>query len=160
MRVLLGLGACLLLVAADEAADPLVGVWKLRSVVAGGQTRVEKARTTFTFKNSKLVMKNRAKELVYSYTLDPSKKPAAIDLVGEGRYEGVKSQGIYEVDGDELKLSIASSPEDPKDPRPKGFTGDHLKGCTLFTLKRDTASDKEQKSTDLEKAEKKDKEKP
>jgi uncharacterized protein (TIGR03067 family) len=62
--------------------------------------------------------------------LDPSKKPKTIDLTTE--FDGQKAtlKGIYQLDGDELKICFGQQ-------RPKEFPTKVDSGTMLYVLKRD-----------------------
>lgn len=68
--------------------------------------------------------------------LDPSKKPAAFDVVAlQGLLQGMTGFGIYQIKGDEFTFVMPDQVgEDP----PKGFTQDTMGDCTMYTLKRMT----------------------
>ena len=65
-----------------------------------------------------------------TFTLDPSKKPKAIDLKIEGNDQVI--QGIYELDGDTLKLCYAA----PGEERPKQFGTKAGSGHALVVWKK------------------------
>jgi uncharacterized protein (TIGR03067 family) len=69
------------------------------------------------------------------YTLDPGKKPKAIDLVDLGRKDGKPSPGIYLLDGDDLKLCWDANGNS----RPSEFTkvGKGGQDLRLLVLKRE-----------------------
>src|SRR5262245_30395886 len=67
------------------------------------------------------------------YALSPDKRPKAIDIFHpniEGKQE-VKGEGIYELEGDNLKLCFATD----LTPRPTEFAA--KKGTILYVLKRE-----------------------
>jgi uncharacterized protein (TIGR03067 family) len=65
-----------------------------------------------------------------TFTLDPSKKPRAIDVKLEGSDQAV--QGIYEIDGDTFRMCYAA----PGGERPKEFATKAGSGHTLAVWKR------------------------
>jgi uncharacterized protein (TIGR03067 family) len=65
-----------------------------------------------------------------TFTLDPSKKPKAIDVKLEGSDQAV--QGIYEIDGDTFKMCYAA----PGGERPKEFATKAGSGHSLAVWKR------------------------
>jgi uncharacterized protein (TIGR03067 family) len=74
------------------------------------------------------------KTLEYTFRLDPSKKPKAIDATRQdGAGKGKSAQGIYELDGDTLKLCLPSRLEKE---RPTEFAAPEKSGLILLTLKR------------------------
>ena len=67
--------------------------------------------------------------------IDPTKKPAAIDLkITKGKDEGKSQQGIYELQGDTLKICMAPAGAEK---RPTAFKSEEGSEIELFTLKRD-----------------------
>jgi uncharacterized protein (TIGR03067 family) len=150
MRLTVGLAACILLVAAEDkgkakkAADPLTGTWKAVSVVANGDEVEQFKGTLFTYKDGTLTRKNEQGEQVSSYKLDPTKKPATIDITAKGgRNEGQTRKGIYEVKGDDLKVCVAFMPDAD---RPKEFASEAGSGNILITLKREAGAKGDAKS--------------
>ena len=94
----------------------------------------EKARLTFT--KDKFTLEFMGKTVMGTFKLDPTKKPATIDMtVTKGsdadtqNYEGKTSLGIYAFDGDKLKWL---APQPGKDERPKAFPVDDEKPKGLY----------------------------
>jgi len=112
-----------LLIAADAKDDQkkLDGTWVL---VSGDTDGVKVAEPVI--KSSKLVFKGdehtvTVGDVVMKGTqkLDPSKKPAAIDIMDtDGPFKGKTLLGIYELSDDTFKVCIASPGKD----RPKEFS--------------------------------------
>jgi uncharacterized protein (TIGR03067 family) len=130
---------------AKKALDDLQGVWKPKSLHVGGR-RVPPEKIpgiTFTFKDHAVIFSgpgksddtDKGKVVGKSDTLkvkvDPSKKPAEITLTGES---GKVQLGIYEQDGDTLKLCLA---EEGDQTRPKAFVGKAPKLTMSWILTRD-----------------------
>src|SRR5207244_1307339 len=101
----------------------LEGEWSMVSGEANGEAlpeevvkgakRVSKGGETTVSLNGEVFMKAK-------YTVDPSKKPKAIDYaVTEGMAQGKKQLGIYELKGDTLKVCFAA----PDQERPSDFKG-------------------------------------
>ncbi len=111
------------------------GKWMLTSAVMNGtEIPKDQVKGELVFKGNK-----------YSYTtgegetgggtfkLDTSKKPEAMDAVpSEGPAKGETVQVIYELDGDNLKICMAS----PGTKRPKEFKADADSNQWLLTYKR------------------------
>ncbi len=58
--------------------------------------------------------KDHKKLYVMTYKLDPSRKPHAIDMtIAEGRDKGKTAKGIYELQGDNLKLCYSIGGDRP-----------------------------------------------
>jgi uncharacterized protein (TIGR03067 family) len=99
---------------ADEKADvakelkKFHGVWTFESVEAGGKkTPAEELKgLTVTFAGDKYTVKKGDEVIqVGIQKLDPSRSPKAIDVtVTEGLRKGAVMLGIYEIDGDTLKV--------------------------------------------------------
>ena len=118
----------------------LQGEWSMVSGSADGQPMSEEMRKQMkrvckgdeatTTMGTNIFLKARI-------TLDPSKKPKAIDYeMTEGFTKGKKQLGIYEVDGDTFKACFAK----PGEPRPADFTSKPGDGRTSSVWKREKAS--------------------
>jgi uncharacterized protein (TIGR03067 family) len=124
--------------AADkEHTNQLLGTWVVVSGEEDGkpspEEKIKGSKMTVDGKTIKLSDKDDKQLWILDYKLDPSKKPAEIDMtVAEGQGAGKSSQGIYELEGDSLKLCYALPGAD----RPKTFktTAGAKENC--FTLKR------------------------
>ncbi len=122
--------------AAKKDMAALEGEWTMVSGERNGEAipedfvktgkRVSKdGETTVTFGDNVLM---RAK-----YTLDPSKKPKAIDYeITEGMNKGKKALGIYEIDGDTVKFCFAG----PDMERPTDFSAKADSGRVLSVWKK------------------------
>ena len=94
------------------------GTWTFESVEAGGKEipAAEFKGMTVTFEGDKYTVK-KGDEVVQAATqkLDPSRSPKAIDVtVTEGPNKGAVMLGIYEINGDTLKVCF--DPEGKKRP--------------------------------------------
>jgi uncharacterized protein (TIGR03067 family) len=115
------------LVAADDAKkddkDLWQGTWVMLSGEANGETIAPEQAQLFkrVVKGDKLTITRDGEELYQgSFKLDPSKKPKSIDVTIEtGDAKGMTMIGIYEFDGDTLKICMARLDS----PRPTEFTG-------------------------------------
>lgn len=126
--------------ARDDAkgdAAKLEGAWVMVSGEANGQ-----AMPAELVKTGKRVAKNGETSITFggqtyfkaTYTLDPSKKPKAIDYVmTEGTTKGKTHLGIYELDGDTVKFCFGG----PGAERPTDFTAKADSGRTLSVWTRD-----------------------
>jgi uncharacterized protein (TIGR03067 family) len=116
-------GLAVAVVAADKADDDLAsfkGNWKVSDSLAGGNGKalmpfsksgktadaVQVAGDKVTF----LLGKDKLGE--FSVKLDPSKSPATIDFIQDGK---TTYSGIYELKGDTLRLCILEGKERPTD---------------------------------------------
>jgi uncharacterized protein (TIGR03067 family) len=120
--------------AAPAATASIEGTWYVASMEAGGKAdrpespeemRIVLTKTMFT-------MPGNAGGTA-SYTVDSQKKPAEIDLtLGTPNGSTDKVLGIYELNGNSLKLSMGN----PKEPRPIEFTTKPGQKHTTFVLER------------------------
>jgi uncharacterized protein (TIGR03067 family) len=135
--------AAVALTAADPAADAkkdldkLQGTWIMAELeVEGAQVAPERLRgTKLVVKGDKYIVtvKNESHETVI--TLDPTKKPKAIDMVfRDGPNKDKVHRGIYEVNGDTFKLCRGREPEAE---RPKEFGSWPDTGVFLVVWKRE-----------------------
>jgi uncharacterized protein (TIGR03067 family) len=97
-------------------------------------------------------------DATFSYKIDPRSSPKTIDLLqptpesqakhrpGDKEYqEAVVALGIYEIDGDRLRICLTRyEPSVKSDQRPKTLTIDPNSGNTLFVLQRYRLSEDEQ----------------
>jgi uncharacterized protein (TIGR03067 family) len=129
MRIVLVALACVVGIAAsgarsDETADvekevkKFQGAWSFESVEAGGQKLPadDFKGVVLTFEGQKhTVRKDNEVLQVGTQKLDPSKSPKTIDVtMTEGPNKGTVMLGIYEIDGDTLKVCF--DPEGKKRP--------------------------------------------
>ena len=125
--------------AADDAtkdSEKLAGTWVGTAAEDYGQKVPEEqakelrlvfAGTEFTASHGdKTVMKG-------NFTLDPAKKPKAIDLKStSGRHEGKTLEGVYELDGDTFKICFV----EPGAKRPKELASTLDNSAFLLVCKR------------------------
>ena len=74
----------------------------------------------------------------WSYRLDPSRKPATLDLTTTSGDKEVTYPCIYKLDGDELTVCLQNSPEKG---RPTTFESKPGSGIGKFVYARSTAGD-------------------
>lgn len=120
--------------------DKIVGVWQIVSADFGAGVPVPKDN----FKQRRLEFKAGGKLVIrtgdkpaeeFEYKLDPAPKVKAIDVIEDGDV----SPGIYELDGDTLKLGVV---EDGNAVRPTEMKPG-AKGVSVMTLKRVKAEKKD-----------------
>jgi uncharacterized protein (TIGR03067 family) len=117
-------------------ADKLPGTWKYVSGTKDGekmdQDRLKDQEVILT--KDKLTLKSPEGMFVMKYELDAKKTPVEIKLeILEGPVgEGMKANGIIELNGDDLKLCYAPMGGDA----PKTFESKQGGGFHLFVLKR------------------------
>ena len=127
---------------ADEKADAakkLNGSYTVVEVLVDGKPDAEKKNdiSAFTIKDGTITAKTKNREEKATFKLDPSKKPAHIDLSPEN--EKITILGIYETKETDagLELIIAFSDEGPKGERPKDFKGGKDTFVIKFLRKKD-----------------------
>ena len=143
MRGLVTFSAVLLLIGADDPQDAakkeaakLQGEWTMVAGEKDGRTapknfiegakRVCKDDELTVTVNDRLYMKAKI-------SIDPSKKPKAIDyIVMEGDNKGKTLPGIYELEGDTVKFCFAAPDHD----RPMDFSAEKGSGRTFSVWKR------------------------
>ena len=125
----------------QEKDDPLQGKWTLAQIERGGKSPTPEQLQLKPYKvvikgNTLRISDENDKGEGATFTRDQSKKPNEIDLLfKEGPKEDIerKAIGIYELDGDTLKLAWRKD----GGPRPTEFTS--IKGertSELLILKR------------------------
>ena len=131
LRRVMVLPAILLFLAADTPNDSTEGkglpegTWRMTSFKAGGKRAFEGSENLFTIEITKdqMVWKSgTTTQLTNTYKVDPTKKPAWIDLTytsGPGKGKTVK--GVFEVKDGELTINHGSEngdrPTSIDDPR-------------------------------------------
>jgi uncharacterized protein (TIGR03067 family) len=126
----------------DATKDDLAkfeGTWKVQSATLGGEEVPPEAAekmeivvsgTTIAIKDADRAGKDGKPEEA-SFKLDPSKKPAHIDLTPTKKDDKRTVQGIYEFDGDTLKLCW-----NKHGTRPTEFASKPGTDMGMFVLKR------------------------
>jgi uncharacterized protein (TIGR03067 family) len=119
-----------------KGQDALEGTWKVTSVETGGQKGGGDENVVIEFKKDRYTVKLDGNEIEQgTFKLDPTKKPKTIDFsITKGNDMGKKQPGIYDVDGDTLKICV-TMPD--KDDRPKEMASKADSQHTLFVLKRE-----------------------
>ncbi|HEY7330569.1 MAG TPA: TIGR03067 domain-containing protein [Gemmataceae bacterium] len=119
-------GAACSVNAADTDEEMLQGEWILSSIEIQGKTLpapLGKGGSIIFAKDGKLVMKDPGKtDRNGTYKIDASKNPKQIDLTVSREGEAV--HGIYELDGEKLKMAFSS--DGPKGHRPSDFKGENV----------------------------------
>ena len=126
--------------AADDAKsvlEKLQGTWVCVAAEDKGDkfTEAEAKEESFVIKGDKItyLRKGRARG-EKTFTIDPSKKPAAIYFLDE---DGKKNHAIYALEGDELKLRVNGRFQaNNADEAPKDFSTKVGNSALLWVLKR------------------------
>jgi len=124
---------------AKKDLDTIQGTWMIASGVYGGEDINSDlvSKLSFEIKGDQLLLKGD-EEVVKDYAkitlrLDPSGKPKLIDFtVGQGEEKGAVIEGIYEINGDELKICAKLGAKE----RPAEFKSPENSRVALLTLKR------------------------
>ncbi len=119
-RALLILTAALL-AAADKPPDDvkkdlekMQGTWVMTVLEIDGKLVPEEKLkdTTLVIKGDKYTTTVKGKSHEATFTLDPAKKPKAIDMtMADGPNKDKVHRGIYELDGDTLRLCRGQQPD-------------------------------------------------
>lgn len=121
---------------AEKELKKFQGVWTIESLESGGKKIPAEAMKgmTLTYEGDKYTVKN-GKDVIQvgAQKLDPSKSPKTLDgTITEGFGKGAVMPGIYEIDGDTLKVCF----DEEGKKRPTEFkTADGSK-TTLVVYKR------------------------
>src|SRR6516162_5222640 len=82
--------------------DKIQGTWTMVSGMREGKPFPEEAKNRkITFAGNKMKLKMNDQEHEVTFKLDPAKKPKEIDV----DFDGQAGKGIYELDGDTLKIA-------------------------------------------------------
>ncbi len=132
---------------AQSDKEKLQGVWKVVSVVKGGKPETDARPAEMIFEGDKLIMSAEGKTATSTFKLDEKVKPKAIDITlaeGAEKEKGTTFKGIYELNGDDLRICLGAAEAAAKPPRegeregserPPDFKGGEKD--ILFTLKRE-----------------------
>jgi uncharacterized protein (TIGR03067 family) len=112
----------------------LQGTWKVTSSVSKG-VKAEPEEIFLIFRGDAILIREDGKTAEnFSFLLDPSKKPKEIDLTLKvGAQKGRVDRGIYQLDGDTLRICIQSNKDAP---RPGEFVSPQNSELWLVTLQR------------------------
>ena len=122
---------------AREGSDKLLGTWSVVSGEEDGkpspEEKIKGSRMTVDKKSIKLTDKDDKQLWVLAYKTDDTKTPRQITMtVVAGTDDGKSAEGIYEVDGDTLKICYGL----PGAERPKDFKTTTGSKENCFVLKR------------------------
>ena len=117
---------------AKNAEDQkLQGTWQvLRQEYDGNDVNTEETRVVIS--PGKIIIKDKRGERTIPYTLDPSMKPKTIDLTLPSNGTAIPCIGIYQLDGDTLKICFGEKGQ----ARPTEWTSPKGSRLTLFVLRR------------------------
>lgn len=124
-----------------EDSVRIQGKWVVMSAEAAGMPLKDNIGDTITFEKNKWTIKqdkrgDRLEEGSESGTfqLDPKKTPKQIDVTSDRAEVNGAVKGIYELDGDTLKICIGDAPEEERPT--KIATDPKRKKLALLVLKR------------------------
>ena len=131
---------------AREELGKLQGTWVLTAMEKNGNAAPEfvLGKLTLTFKGDTMAMGGALTDATrkapdypqFTVTLDPSKKPKAIDATpSNGEFKGKTVLGIYQRDGEELKICL---PKQGDKQRPSDFRSPVGSDVAFMTFKRST----------------------
>lgn len=128
-----------LTVAAPAAKDPpkkdvpsLVGKWTAESTIKGGRPDDNPSDATMEFTaDGNVVLKDRGNGITGTYTTDPKKDPAELDLTLEGGGMSIHMPAIFKVEKDTLTVCLVFMGD-----RPRKFESPEGSMTVLVTLKR------------------------
>ncbi len=111
----------------------LQGTWAMKSVeIMGMKIELPKGQElAFTFDGDKFIVHENMHREEGTYKLDESKTPKTIDMVTSKPQANQTIKGIYQLEGDTLK--IAFDPQGPGGNRPTSFDP---KGAAVIIFKR------------------------
>jgi uncharacterized protein (TIGR03067 family) len=117
--------------------DKIKGNWTMASAKKNGKDvpQEEFKGIKFTFDGDKMIMMMKDMKMEMPYKIDPTKKPKEVDVTLP---DGKTGTGIYELDGDTLKIAHGES----GDPRPKDFVSKEGSNISVMVLKREKADKK------------------
>jgi uncharacterized protein (TIGR03067 family) len=122
--------------------EKIQGTWVATEITCAGEKSPEKrvAGTKMRFKNDKIAYTLPPSDeqtivvgaaSMFSFRLDPTKAPRAIDMVPlDGAWKDLKMPGIYQLDADTLTICFHDGPSDG---RPKDFAAP--KDSTIVVVK-------------------------
>ena len=121
--------------AKEANADKLEGTWQVVMFIKDGNEapKEEAATIKLVFKGDSFTVIHREQKMTGKFAADPGQKPATLDIeVTEGADKGDSQMGIYELDGDTLRVCTAHNGV----ARPTKFESTAGSQCLLITLKR------------------------
>lgn len=145
--VILAVASCVgvagVLTAGDEAAIQkdrklMAGTWRVLSIERDGKKttaeQLEKTRSIISADGTAMVQREGKTIIKGNFKIDPTKKPKQSEATyTQGDLAGKTVLGIYEVDGDSMRICYAIPGKD----RPTEFSSKEGSGHVLITYKRD-----------------------
>jgi uncharacterized protein (TIGR03067 family) len=119
----------------QQAAEALKGQWLMtKATVNGAPNSRQAGRVRYFFDGaSSFIMSNDyAVTLEGDFTIDPGRSPRTIDLVSGNAAAQNRMYGIYEIEGDTLKLCLSMN----ANRRPSKFESKRGSGESFYVFKR------------------------
>ena len=116
----------------EQALAKLQGNWRVERIEENGVAEPEEEvkRFILVFKGTRINVELRGQTEHTDFQINPDKSPKEIDMTPQyGDDKGKTFRGIYEIDGDTLRICATPLAE-----RPKTFVSE--KGTMLMVLKR------------------------
>jgi uncharacterized protein (TIGR03067 family) len=115
-------------------AEAIQGQWLMTRAVIGGEPSDGQVGRARYFFHTRDYIKSLDEKVIIEgeYTIDPTKSPRSIDLIQTMTEPPTRWLGIYDLDGDVLKLAFSGRP----DLRPESFATKVGVAGFCFTLKR------------------------
>jgi uncharacterized protein (TIGR03067 family) len=116
----------------EQALAKLQGKWRVERIEENGVAEPddEAKRFLLTFKGTRIDVQLRGQTEHTDFTINPEKSPKEIDMIPQyGDDKGKVFRGIYEIDGDSVRICATPLAE-----RPKKFASEQ--GTLLLILKR------------------------
>jgi uncharacterized protein (TIGR03067 family) len=125
---------------AKSDKDQIQGRWQVESAVRGGQEidGVQGFGVFYEFAGDKFILELGGQKHEGTFKLDPTKKPKTIDITLKMDDQESKRLGIYELDGDTLKICRG----EPDETRPTEFKSKEGTQNVLAVAKRQKKEDK------------------
>src|SRR5262245_23708003 len=112
--------------------ERIQGAWKIESIVFDGKKESDTDKITIIFNGNKMSIRVTPEHRdVSPFKLDETKSPKSLDI-GDPAKKGDLLPGIYELNGDELKICFAKGSET----RPTAFESKPGSRITFLTLRR------------------------
>ncbi len=112
--------------------EKIQGTWVVVSVERGGRPDEEGKKAKVEFQGDTVIIHDPRHEEKAKIKLDPTTKPRSIDITPQGPGDSKIVLGIYEFNGDELKLCFTMG----KEGRPTEFASKPDSEVSLIVLKR------------------------
>jgi uncharacterized protein (TIGR03067 family) len=118
-----------------QDGDLIRGTWIIESAVFEGKSEPDEMKeVSMIIKRDRMIIKTPGREEEMSFKIDPTKKIKTIELFDADDDPKDISPGIYELDGDHLKICFV---RDSKGARPTAFESKPGSTSILWVLKRD-----------------------